>query len=198
MPWCTRIIIPRSADTRMYLCHNYSQYRCLGALASSFPASADATECSSHYSSQYRCLGVLASSYLLSADARMYSRHNSWQYRCLGVLASSFHGVQMPRMYLSHLLLAVQMSSCTCTIVPRSVDASVYLYHHSQGCRCRSVLASSFPGVWMPQSTRAIIPQSTNAELYSTVYLHYHSPECRCHRVLAPSFLKVQMPCCTV
>ncbi len=52
--------------------------------------------------------------------------------------------------------------------------------------------------MWMPRSTRTIIPQSTNAELYSTVYLHHHSPECRCYRVKNNHHLgTVQMPWCT-
>ncbi len=96
---------------------------------------------------------------------RMYLSHNSSQYRCQVVLALSFPGVQM--------------LWCTYTVISKDADASVFLVHHSRLLmpECIRTIVS---GRQMPLFTRTIIPQSTNAKLYSTVYLHHHFSECRC------------------
>ncbi len=124
----------------------------------------------------------------------VYSHHHSSKYKCRVV------------QYLHHLSTECRCHECTWVITPRSTDVKLYLHYHSLEYRCFGVLIPSFPrmqmprcscsrllmpecictivsGRQMPLCTHTIIPQSTNAKLYSTVYLHHHSPECRCYRV---------------
>ncbi len=248
---CTNI--PRSADASMYSCHNSSQYRCLGVLASSFHGVLMPRMYLSHNCSQ-------------NTDVKLYLHYHFLECRCLGVLIPSFPRMQMPRCFWSIILdcwcrsvfapsfpegrchcslspsfLKVQMPSCavlassfpgvqmprrTRAIIPHITDALVYLHHHSPECRCHEysrhnssqyrcfgVFASSFPGVQMPWSTRVIIPHSTDALVSlhyhrsewkchgvhasdALVHLHHHCPECRCYRILASSFPGVKMPEC--